>query len=245
MKIGIIGAGNMGSAFYNGLFNEFEIYICDKNEEKLEGLTALSTEELIEKCDIIILAIKPQSFEGFDLEGKLVISIMAGISIELLIKKTNSLKVVRAMPNLPVKVEKGLTGWIATEQISNEEKDTVRKIFTSLGDEIELDSEEKIDSITALSGSGPAYFFYLAEILKQKAVKFGFNEEEAKKIAKTTFKGAAAILTHHSPKQLREAVTSKGGTTEAAINNLIENDFDKIFEKAIDQAKNRSEELNQ
>ncbi len=252
MKIGIIGAGNMGSAFYKGLLKQFaaeDLYVCDNDRKKLDALNCsnVSTDvgEILANVDVAIFAIKPQSFKEFEwsMEEKLVISIMAGISIDTLRDKTGAGKIVRSMPNLPVQVGHGLTGWIATEAVT--EKNLIKKIFGSLGEEIEVTDESMIDSITALSGSGPAYFFYLCETISKKAEALGFSSEEARKIAESTFVGSAFLLDANtkSAGEWREAVTSKGGTTEAALNHL--ESASDIIAEAIEKAKNRSKELNQ
>jgi pyrroline-5-carboxylate reductase len=226
-KIGIIGAGNMGGAFFSGLLKHYsheQIHIFDKNEEKLKA------------------TITHNSF----IDDKLIISIMAGVSLAKLKEKTGSEKVVRAMPNLAVKSEKGLTGWIKSDAIENGDEAIVKTIFDSVGTQLEVEDESKLDEITALSGSGPAYFYYLTELLYDKAIEFGFDTEDARKISEQTFTGAASIFNHDSTsaKELKEAVTSKGGTTEAALRHLEENGFDKIFKDALEAAKNRSTELN-
>ena len=122
----------------------------------------------------------------------------------------------------------------------------MKTIFDCVGTQLEVEEENKLDEITALSGSGPAYFYFLTELIYDKAIEFGFDHEDARKISEQTFTGAAAIFNHESAtaKELKEAVTSKGGTTEAALKYLEENGFDKIFKDALEAAKNRSEELN-
>jgi pyrroline-5-carboxylate reductase len=258
-KIAIIGVGNMGAAIYKALIKNFDaenIFVSDTSEEKLKALNTKNIEvdanDILGKVDIVILAVKPQSFEEFsqnlrvDLKNKLLISIMAGISIKKISEFLKTEKVVRSMPNLCAQVEKGLIGWLASDKVSDNEKELAKKIFGSFGEQIELKNEDEINKITALSGSGPAYFFYLTELLEEKAKAFGFNDEEAKLIANTTFVGAAKTLEKQksSAKNLKNAVTSKGGTTEAALNFMKENNFDKIFFEALDKAKKRAEELN-
>lgn len=258
-QIGIIGAGNMGGAFFSGLLKHYsheQIHICDRDEQKLkETITHNSftnLNDMVNGVDVLIFAVKPQSFDALiesldkSIADKLIVSIMAGVSLEKLMSKTKSEKVVRAMPNLPVKTEKGLTGWIKSNAIENGDIAIVKTIFDSVGAQLEVEDENKLDEITALSGSGPAYFYYLTELIFDKAVEFGFDVEDARKISEQTFSGAASIFNHDSTpaKELKEAVTSKGGTTEAALNYLEENGFDKIFKDALEAAKNRSKELN-
>lgn len=257
--IGIIGAGNMGAAFFNGLLKKYhhgQVHICDRNADKLkETITSnccTDVNEMLDKVNTLIIAVKPQSFNELmdslkkPIDDKLIISIMAGVGLENLIAKTGSKRVVRAMPNLPVKTGKGLTGWIKSQDIGNEDSIKVREILNTVGSELEVQEESKLDEITALSGSGPAYFYYLTELIYDKAREFGFDHDEARKISEQTFTGAASVFNTetHPAKEFKEAVTSKGGTTEAALSYLQQNDFDKIFKDALEAAKNRSKELN-
>lgn len=261
MKIGIIGLGIMGSAFYKGIiktFDEKDIYLCDKDVSKLfdynKSNSTTHIETMLPKCDIVILAIKPQSLPELmkeidhNLSDKLVISIMAGVTIDNLKQKTGSQRIVRAMPNLPVEIEKGMIGWIATKKVTPKEKELVKIIFDPLGEQIELKDESKIDFITALSGSGPAYFFYLSELLARKAKKVGFSSKEAMLIAEQTLIGSGCLVGRNknlSVSEWKEAVTSKGGTTEAALTYLDQSEFPKIFEQALEEAIIRAKELNQ
>jgi pyrroline-5-carboxylate reductase len=258
-KIGIIGFGNMGGAFYSGLLEVYSsenIFVVEKNLEKIKHLpkTQIFTniKEIINEIDIIFLAIKPQQLNDIAkelynlLEEKLLISIMAGVSIQKIQKLTNAKKIIRCMPNLAVSVKKSVTAWIASDFVSKTEKNLAVKIFKQTGLELELESEDQIDSITAISGSGPAYFFYLAELLTQNAQSFGFTPQTSQTIAEMTLFGASNLLekNNYSAKKWREMVTSKGGTTEAAINYFKENDLDKIFEKGLIKAKKRAKELS-
>ncbi|MFC1616352.1 pyrroline-5-carboxylate reductase [Patescibacteria group bacterium] len=258
-NIGILGAGNMGAALCNSLDKKYgskNLFICDLNQKKLDELPGenkyLSKEisDFVGKCDVLILAIKPQSFveisqelKNENLENVLVISIMAGITIESLKKATNAKKIVRAMPNLAVKFQEGITGWTGTSEVDPEEVDS---IFQVTGEVVRLDDEEKVDAITALSGSGPAYFFHFAEVLAEVAKEFGFSDNQANLIAKQTLIGAAkaAEFSSDSLSELREAVTSKGGTTAAALKHLGDNKFAEIFKNSIKEAKKRAKELN-
>lgn len=258
--IGIIGAGNMGSAFYKGLSKEFSpeaIFICDTNKEKLTELKTphgyTDANKLLPQVDVIILAIKPQTFHEFieslntPIKDKLIISIMAGVSIEKIAQMTQAKKVIRSMPNLPIQIEKGVIGWIATKDVNNTDKGFVRRIFATLGNDIELNDESKIDAITALSGSGPAYFYFLCELISDKAVELGFSREEARQIAEQTFVGCALLLdtSNKTSQEWRKAVTSKGGTTEAALKYMKDKEIRKLFYAGIDEAIKRSKELNQ
>ncbi len=253
--IGIIGAGNMGSAFYKSLETIFPkeiLHICDHNSEKIQNLDAINTyttnlDEMINRVEIIILAIKPQTFKEIklDLSSKFVISIMAGISLSNL-QQTGSDKVIRSMPNLPIQVGEGTVGWIASKLVTEEEKIFVQQIFQTMGQEIELEDENMINTITALSGTGPAYFFYLTELLAKVATDMGLSKDHATALSKNTLIGSAKLLADSSktPEDWRKAVTSKGGTTAAAMAYFEDNNFVGIFTGAVKAAKKRSEELN-
>ncbi|MBU0982116.1 pyrroline-5-carboxylate reductase [Patescibacteria group bacterium] len=241
-KIGIIGAGNMGSAIYRALSEKFTVSLCDSSSEKVTALDTQNACDKMDEMDVIILAVKPQTFESLSLnfEGKLVISIMAGISLSRL-----PARAVRSMPNLPIQVKKGVVGWTASAVTSLEDKKLAAEIFSSFGTSIEVQDESLLDAITALSGSGPAYFFYFTELLAQKAQQMGFSAEESRLIAEQTFTGSAALLEANSltAENWRQAVTSKGGTTEAALKELSQT-LPPAFNSAIDAAFNRSKELN-
>jgi len=253
----LVGFGNMGSAIYKGLkasVPETMLYVAEKHLES-SALVLNKTKdvnEFLEKVDTIIVAVKPQSFDELcasfseRVKDKLIISVMAGVSVKTIQEKLKVKKVIRTMPNLNIKVSRGLFGWIASSFVSDMEKELFKEMVCGFGEVVEVSKEEKIDLITALSGSGPAYFFYLTEILQEKALEFGFSKEEARKIAKSTFVGSALLLDSDTKeaKEWREAVTSKGGTTEAALNHLAKEGFNKIFKDAISQASNRAKELN-
>lgn len=244
-KICIIGMGNMGKAIFDFVKSQgdFEVSGCDK-----EG----DIKDCVKKADVILIAVKPQSFAELsdeiesDLSEKLIISIMAGVSVKSISEKLGSDKVVRVMPNLPAKVGRALNGWYASEALNDEEKDFVKAILKSFGTELEVDEESKIDAITALSGSGPAYYYYLNQVMKKAAVDYGFSELEAKKIAANTFLGAAELLdkSEFCSSELKEKVTSKGGTTEAALRKMEEEGFEKVLREGIEAARKRAEELN-
>lgn len=171
---------------------------------------------------------------------------MTGINIKTIAKLTGAKKIVRTMPNLPAQVGAGFTGWNATGAVAAAEKQFVNKLLSSFGTSAELSREADLNSITALSGSGPAYFFYLTELLEEAARSFGFNNSLARQIAESTFWGAAKLLKNNykSAKDWRLAVTSKKGTTEAALKYLQSKKFNKIFLEAIKRAKKRAIELS-
>ncbi|NOS67559.1 MAG: pyrroline-5-carboxylate reductase [Candidatus Peribacteraceae bacterium] len=257
--IAIIGAGNMGAAFYAGLHgkNRLRINLCDRNRDKLDPLDAdhafTDPAKAIAEADTVLLAVKPQAAKELltslspALNDRLVISIMAGITLTSLQQMTRSQRVIRAMPNLGAQVKRGLTGWVASEKTETKDRAFAKELFYAVGEEIELQDEEQIDKITALSGSGPAYFFLLAELMTAKAIKEGFSPAEAALIAKETMIGSARLLESDSrtPEEWRLAVTSRGGITEAALRALKDGKIDDLFFGAIDRGIKRSQELNQ
>jgi pyrroline-5-carboxylate reductase len=263
MSILLIGAGNMGAAFLPSLVQEFytnRVYVVDTDESKLQtlqekfGLKNISTDPLdfLDEVEFVLLAIKPQTLESFceqvgnKLQDKTLISIMAGVSMAKIQKLTGSAKIIRSMPNLAVSVQNSVIGYLASSEVSLEQKNKVKNIFEKLGYSLELKTEDDIDKITALSGSGPAYYFYLTEILQEKAVEFGFDTKIAEKIAENTLIGAANLVKENNfdTKTWKEMVTSKGGTTEAALLEMQQNNFAEIFKNSLDNAKNRAKELN-
>lgn len=223
MKLAIVGPGNMGRAIYERLKTA---KLCGPGDEIHE--------------EAVLFAIKPQSFDkwGTPLPSSLIISIMAGISLEKLQEKTGSKKVIRSMPNLALKVGQSVTGWCASLEVTDEEKAYARSLFSKFGYELELDHEEKLNALTAISGSGPGYFFHFCDEMIKKAEAFGFTPEEAKNMTEKTLEGALALLKEEDASTLLSAVASKGGTTQAALDVL-----NGHFSQALNAAKKRAEEL--
>lgn len=257
--IAIIGAGNMGSAFYKGIrehLSRVRLNVCDRNADKLDALDAehpySDPAKAIAESTVVLLAVKPQSAKELlmslspALNDRLIISIMNGITISTLEKLTRSHRIVRAMPNLPSQIGLGFTGWIASKDVSTKERALALEIFDAVGEQMELESEDLINVIGGLSGSGPAYFFFLAELLAAKAVKEGFTEKEAALITRQTLIGSGALLasSNRSPAEWRAAVSSKGGSTEMATKSFQNDHLDAILSRAIDAAISRSRELN-
>ena len=262
MQIGIIGCGHMGSALVKGMlakgaFSFRNISVHDKEKNKTKGLCkrfgirVLPLKELIEKCSVIIIAVKPQDSKDLlpQISGRLkeykhLVSIMAGVTIKniegMLARKV---PVTRAMPNMAASVEKSITALSHNRLVKD--KDISHKIFSSVGEAVEVD-ERLMDLVTAVSGSGPAYFMYLAECLRDAAVRLGMRKDIAAKFAKETLVGAGAVLdgADVSPEALRKSITSKKGTTEAALGVLMSKKLENIMEKAVKAAARRSHELS-
>lgn len=244
-KIVIIGMGKMGTAIYERLTagGGFEVSTCVRGND---------VNEKLRDADIILIAVKPQDFSNLsrsvkaDFSDILIISIMAGVNFETIQRSLKVRKVIRSMPNLGASIGEGVTGWMASRECGVGDKEVAKIIFSAMGHQFELEDERLLDRIAAISGSGPAYFFYLVQLLEEKALEFGFNQEQAQRLALYTFLSAAKVM-EHSKKDaagLVNAVASKGGITERALLYMKEYRFDDIFKQAVEEAKKRSEELD-
>ncbi|OGH71555.1 MAG: pyrroline-5-carboxylate reductase [Candidatus Magasanikbacteria bacterium RIFCSPLOWO2_01_FULL_43_20b] len=257
--IGIIGAGNMGGAIYQILKQSRlvrRVFICDQHTNKISALKAdndsLSLADLLTRSDIIILAVKPQAFKDLadeirvEIKNKLIVSVMAGVSTRIICKLLKAKKVARVMPNMPAQIGQGAIGWFANKQVIRTERLEVTKLLSALGLTIEFKKENLLDAVTAVSGSGPAYFFYLCEQLEAGAIKLGLDQKIAKLLVEQTFFGSAALLKDRNigATKLCQAINSRKGTTAAAIGVLEKNKFAKIFERALLAAFRRARELS-
>lgn len=263
-SLGIIGCGNMGEALLKVLSKKSDfldnIVILEKNPERERYIvksynvsSGNSIEEFLESVGIIILAVKPQdisslleNISNYNIEKKLFISIAAGIPINFIKSKLiKKVKVIRVMPNTPALVGSGISGISLSEEVEEKDKEIALDIFNSVGETV-LVEEELIDAITAVSGSGPAYVSFFITSIYQEAIKLGLNEEKAKKIVYVTFKGTVNMLedTGISPDKLIEKVASPGGTTEAALEFLDQQDVSEVIKNSIRAAYNRSKELS-
>lgn len=261
----IIGAGNMGKAIASGLLktktiSPSRLILTDPFPKGLEqfqkqNVTVTSDNEAaVKKADIILLAVKPQVFPELLPELKksitqkqLIISIAAGIEI-ITIKKLLGISqpVVRVMPNLCAMVGESFSAWVKSKEVTKEQEKQVKVILEAIGKEAFLDDEQLLDAVTAISGSGPAYVFYLVELLEKSAVKLGIPEFLATVLASQTVIGSAKFLRESSTPafELRQNVTSKGGTTEAAFKTFKEEKLSEVFYKGIKAANKRAKELN-
>lgn len=265
-KLGIIGAGNMGEALIRGLVRSkalkpSQISIFDVDEKKCASIAikykikkADSNEGLTKDSDIFIIAVKPQNIDlvlhelAVEMNArKLAISIAAGVRtsrIESHFKK--GCPVIRVMPNTPALVGEAISSVTGGRFAKAHHLEIADAIFRSVGEVVYIKDEGLIDLVTAISGSGPAYFFYLIESLIDAAVELGMKEDVALSLVSQTALGSAKLLkqTGHSVVELRRRVTSKGGTTEAALKVLEEHEIKGIIEKAIRAALKRSKELS-
>jgi pyrroline-5-carboxylate reductase len=265
VQIAFIGSGNMARSLIGGLINKganaANILACDPSQEAREGLTrqwpglrtsADNTPAL--EADIVILAVKPQVMDKVctqlqvnDTASPLFFSIAAGIPLSSLQGWLgDSAAIVRCMPNTPALVQLGATGYFANEQVSKNGRELAATILSAVGMAIELANEEQLDSVTALSGSGPAYFFLLMESMIKAGTALGLDVETARQLTLQTALGAATMATNseHSPEILRQNVTSPGGTTEAALKQFANQGFEEGVLKAMQAAADRSIELS-
>ncbi|NUJ97905.1 pyrroline-5-carboxylate reductase [Candidatus Gracilibacteria bacterium] len=256
MIIQFIGCGNMGEIILNKVISQGmsvkNIYVKTKTQESEEKITHTYGVNigLNSDADIVFLAIKPQQFlEMNDFifpKNSLIISIMAGVTIDNINKKWSNKNIIRCMPNTAISNGNGVVGYFFSSNIEEKKMKFFINIFSKFGYILKLDNEDKINKITALSGSGPAYFYFLTQLLKQKALKFGFSEIEAVSIANNTFIGSAKLLENSSlsVEDLRKQITSKGGTTQKAIESFENNGFIDNFFDGIEKAYDRAKDLN-
>lgn len=266
MKIAILGAGNMGLSFSKSflkyeLIKPENLHLITRNESKFAKISEefpnskISTFQDVKEldADLIILAVKPQDFQHvvdnikFSLkENQMVLSIMAGIKIEKIQKLLHHPMVVRAMPNSPTLLGMGITGYTSAEGISFNQLINIERLLNSTGRSVYLENEELLDGVTALSGSGPAYFYYIVDAMIKAGVEMGIEENLSKLFVKQTMLGAYHLM-NNSEKSLEELikdVASKGGTTEAALKTFEENGLKEVVKKGILNAENRAKELN-
>ena len=270
LKILLIGCGKMGGSLLEGIvkshdnFNLIDVVDPVINDSYKSNFKKNKTnfysdiKELKDSItyDSIIIATKPNNYVGIleDLKNQitvneeiLIISILAGIKIKKIQNIIGSVPIIRAMPNIAASVAEGMTALTGNKKITNDKIDTANMIFQSIGNKIWLEDEGQMDSFTAISGSGPAYFFYFTECLHKIAIDEGFSEDVAKQISEQIMIGSGKLIkdSNIDVVQLRENVTSPNGTTEAALKVLCDDDglLSKLRE-AIEKAKKRSVEIS-
>ena len=256
----------MARALISGLIqdeSDLEIRIADPNQDQLDeilhnwnSVKAFSDNSAaIAGADVIVLAVKPQIMKlvceplQADLKDHqpLIVSIAAGVSIAniKLWLGGQAMPIVRCMPNTPSLVQAGMTGLYANQEVSHAQHDLAESTLRAVGSTLWLSDEDKLDAVTAVSGSGPAYYFLVMEAMQDAAQKLGLTADESRLLVLQTAFGAAklALESEDDAGTLRQQVTSKGGTTEAALKTLIEGGLPKLFEDALKSAENRSVEL--
>ena len=264
--IAFIGAGNMARSLIGGLVASGQpaatICATDPNPEQRAQISATfgiqayaDNTTAIAQADTVVLAVKPQVMRDVaetlastvQARRPLVLSIAAGIrAADLENWLGGSLPLVRCMPNTPALIQSGATGLYANPRVSAEQRQRAQDIMATAGITVWVDDESLLDAVTALSGSGPAYFFLVMEALEQAGEKMGLEASVARQLALHTALGAAkmAIASDEGPAQLRTRVTSPGGTTERAISILQQGDLKALFERALQGAKTRCQELS-
>jgi pyrroline-5-carboxylate reductase len=259
-----IGGGNMASSLIGGMlangYSASKITACDIDEEKLVSLAAdfginTTSDSLhaVELAEIVVLAIKPQVMQmvcenlaASIKSNSLFISIAAGIRENTINRWLGGNRaIVRCMPNTPALVQLGATGLYANSRVSSEQKKAAQAILDAVGVTVWVEPESALDAVTAISGSGPAYFFYFIELLQQAGENMGLSKQTAEILAKQTALGAASMAHSSDVVKLRAQVTSKGGTTEQAILSFKQNGLPSLLEKATLAARDRSVELAQ
>jgi pyrroline-5-carboxylate reductase len=261
--IAFIGGGNMASAIIGGLLRQDHpastlqvVEPWDEQRARLAqqfpGLQVLPVaSDALKQAGLVVWAVKPQTFKDAALatapfvSGALHLSVAAGITSSSMVAWLGSERIVRAMPNTPALVGMGMTGLFARAGVSAAELSLVEKVMTTTGDLVWVDGEAQLDAVTALSGSGPAYVFYFLEAMRDAGAAMGLPPDVAQRLAEGTFIGAATLAQRAAePLQtLRERVTSKGGTTYAAIASMENSEMKQRFIAAMQAAQHRAAEL--
>ena len=270
VHITFIGGGNMGRALISGLINNgFEpnqISVVEANattalklyeDFSVQGIGALEQIAFdFSKNNVVVMAIKPQDFnvvakglasklKHASAPGPLILSIAAGIRLKDMSRWLDHERCVRAMPNTPALIGKGITGLFADTAVNNADRALVETICKAVGQSVWVSEEKLMDAVTAVSGSGPAYVFAFIEAMQSAGEKLGLDSATARKLAYATLEGATQ-LAHNSEEHagtLRERVTSKGGTTAAALDVMKQHGWNEILEKAIDAARARGKTM--
>ncbi len=261
-SVAFIGGGNMASALIGGLlrsgWSADRIHVIEPLAEQRQALRTRfgiqaqpAADARLAAAGCVVWAVKPQLFQAAAepcadwVGGALHLSVMAGIRSDAIARATGSERVVRAMPNTPALIGQGMTGLFARAAVSAAERARIEQLLVPTGQLLWVDHEEQLDAVTALSGSGPAYVFYLLEALIQAGIEMGLSEAASRQLAIATVGGANSLArdSADAPEQLRARVTSKGGTTFAAISSLEADGVKASFVRALKAAQQRAREL--
>lgn len=260
--IGFIGGGNMASAILGGLIRQgvpasaFEVVepFAEARERLAHDFGIAATAEAgpaLARCEVLVWAVKPQTFAEAarpvqaHASRALHLSVAAGIPSDSIARWLGSERIVRAMPNTPALVGQGMTGLFARDAVDAQERALVEKVLAPTGELLWVEPESALDAVTAMSGSGPAYVFYFIEAMAAAGVQMGLSAEQAHTLAVGTFTGASALAaaSDEPPDVLRARVTSKGGTTYAALTSMEQDGVQQHFIKAMQAARRRAAEL--
>lgn len=265
MKIAFIGGGNMGATYArafvrSNILTSNDLLIIEKDAIRRKGLAeeeigVLHSEidDKISSCSIVFLAVKPQDFKSIVpalkavvKKEQLLISIMAGIKIASIMELLDHKQVVRAMPNTPAQLGFGITGFTAGKSVSQDTISQVDTLLETTGKSIFMKDEELLDAVTAISGSGPAYFFYYVKHMTDAGIAMGLEPHVASMLVKQTMLGSFHMLVNSavSPDDLIKSVASKGGTTEAALKHFDKSDIGNNIIEALKAAEKRAKELS-
>lgn len=261
-NVAFIGGGNMASAIIGGLLKQGMapslIQVIEPFEEqrnKLEQQFGVQTNALpgvwLAGADMVVWAVKPQTFKEAALQTvihsqlALHLSVAAGIRSDSIAQWLGTQRVVRSMPNTPALVGKGMTALFARDAVTADDKLAVERVIATTGEYLWVKEETHLDAVTALSGSGPAYVFYFMEAMVEAGVGMGLSAAQAHQLAVATFVGSSALAEASSdaPEVLRARVTSKGGTTYAALTSMEQNQVKPLFMQAMQAARHRAQEL--
>jgi pyrroline-5-carboxylate reductase len=261
-NIAFIGGGNMASALIGGLVRAGRtpqhIVVVEPFEAQRGKLAQQFGVQAQAQADaalagaaMVVWAVKPQLFAEAAapcapfVRGALQVSVMAGVRSAAVVRASGSARVVRTMPNTPALIGQGIAGLYASPEVDAAGREAVAALFAPTGRSVWVAREDDLDAVTAISGSGPAYVFFFIEAMVQAATEMGLTAEQGRELAQATFAGAAALAQQSplSPTALREQVTSKGGTTYAAITAMQEQGMGPAFIKALHAARDRAAEL--
>ena len=265
MNILVVGGGNMGKTFAQSFLNahiikQHQLHILEKDAEKVDVLNNLNIGtahfepgEYISEAEIIILAVKPQDvkelypiLKPFMHADQIILSIMAGIRMSDIKRHSGATRIVRAMPNLPCQVGKGATAYIATKEVPSKDIAFIQLLLETTGLAIQVEEEDKLDAVTAISGSGPAYVFYFMEAMILAGIQMGFSREASTQLVTQTFTGSVQLFldNDNSCEEWIKRVSSKGGTTEAALAVFNQHDVKNAIGKGLLRAESRAKELS-
>ncbi len=263
MRIAIVGCGNMGIAYARsfrkyGLVKAEDLLLIARNEARHAefvrlGRCTVSIDERLAQSDLVIVAVKPQDFGALApllaavlLPGQVVLSIMAGITLRRLRESLRHETVVRAMPNAPAQIGMGITAYATGAELSMRQTLMVEQLLNCTGRAMHLADEALLDPVTALSGSGPAYFFEIVRVMITAGTRLGLEPHVAAALVKQTMLGSFHLMEHadRTPEELIKAVMSKGGTTEAAFKVMAQGALQDVLRRAIEAASTRASELS-